>query len=259
MTSLRDTVKGLAGRGMAAVNPQCRFERTIFILAHMRCGSTALSNVLCSRPDVSGYGEAHVRYRSEESLGRLVVNQALRGGWKPRAAYLFDKLLHNRHDAEAPASFFRARAVFVLREPEASAISVRKLFQGSGKAEYQDDEAALGYYCDRVERLAQLWPRFPAERRIGITHVRMMADPEGALGALSQRFAFLPPLENRYASNPASRRGGGGDPTVSGTLTRIEPRATPASARPTPRLDVSPALLQRATDAYSRLYELFQK
>ena len=147
---MRETVKAGLGRGVHGLDAQCRFERCAFILAHMRCGSTALSNVLCSRPEVSGYGEAHVAYRGEADLGALVVNQARRWAWRPRARYLFDKILHSRHDGAAPPGFFRARAIVLAREPEPAIASIRRLFEGLGKSDYGTDAAAAEYYAERA-------------------------------------------------------------------------------------------------------------
>jgi hypothetical protein len=253
---MRDTLKSMAGSAVASVNPQCRFERSIFILAHMRCGSTALSNILCSRPDVSGYGEAHVRYTGTDSLGRLVVNQALRRGWRPGARYLFDKILHTRHDAEVPQDFFDSRAIFMARDPQPAIRSIRALFSRSGKAEYQTDIEAATYYIDRIQRLITLWLRFDIDRRVGVTHADLTTDPDATLQRISQRLQLSPPLVNRYVSPAASRRGGGGDPTTSGAHTRIVAAASPTGGqRP---LAVPPALMADAEGAYLTLMTLMR-
>ncbi|MES2666271.1 MAG: sulfotransferase [Pseudomonadota bacterium] len=247
---MRDRAKAWAGQAVAAVNPQCRFDRAVFVLAHMRCGSTALSNVLCSRPDISGYGEAHVRYLGPQSLGQLVVNQALRRGWKPGARHLFDKLLHNRHDEAAPPAFFTARAILVAREPVAAIRSVRALYAGPGRVLYQTDAEVAAYYIARVEALLAMWPRFAAGRRVALTHAELLTTPDAALARISDRLGFGVPLENRYVSPVASRKSGGGDPVVSGRHTRIVARADrPDSGA---ALEVDPAVLAAAQDAYAR-------
>ncbi len=249
---MRENLKSAAGRTAAMLLPQCQYRNCIFILAHMRCGSTALSNILCSRPDVTGYGEAHIRYKSRDSLGRLVVNQALRGGWTPRAAHLFDKLLHTRHDAEAPPEFFESRAIFVARRPKPAIRSIRKLYEGLGRDEYGTDSAAAEYYLERVNRLVELWQAFPADRRVGLTHSDLIGDPEAQLARISSALSLQPPLENRYESPTASRKGGGGDPTASGKHTRIEKRADDPARDEAIALDVSAELEAAVTRAYER-------
>ena len=164
-----------------------QWHNAVFILAHMRCGSTALSNIICSRGDVSGYGEAHVSYDGRAALGRLALNQRRHGGWRPGAGHLFDKILHSRHDSIAPDQFFTARAVFMLREPEPTIRSITQLFLGLGHGMYRSHAAAAEYYVERLGVLEQLWARFPAERRIGLTH-------GGDLGAAGLRPAACQPL-----------------------------------------------------------------
>ena len=105
-------VKRLAATCLALA-PQGRFDRCLFLVGHMRCGSTALANVLCAHPSVSGYGETHVRYDRPSAPGALILNQLRRGRWRPRATHLFDKLLHDDLDATPPPAFFTARAIFV--------------------------------------------------------------------------------------------------------------------------------------------------
>ncbi len=222
MSGLRDRAKALAAGAVAQAAPQCRFDRCIFMLAHMRCGSTALSNILCSRPDISGYGEAHIRYDTPNALGGLVVNQARRGGWSPGARYLFDKILHSRHDAEATPAFFQSRAIFVLRAPDPTILSIHRLYAKLGRDEYGTHALAADYYTSRVAALSALWERFAPGNRIGLTHEALIADPEAALHRISTWLDLSPPLENRYQSKTASRRGGAGDPLKSGAFSRIE-------------------------------------
>lgn len=245
---MRDMLKSAVGTA-ASLLPQCRYDRSIFILAHMRCGSTALSNIFCSRPDVSGYGECHIRYTDRRSLGRLVVNQALRQGWKPGATHLFDKVLHDRHDLDAPEAFFTSRAVFIARDPGPAIRSIRKLYEGLERDEYGDDTAAATYYIGRVRRLIDLWDRFPENRRVGLTHTALVGDPEGELERISRALEINPPLENRYQSLASSRKGGGGDPTTSGKFNRIETRAAGTSQAPV-QLDISDTLRAQADEVY---------
>ncbi|MCT2398906.1 sulfotransferase family protein [Novosphingobium mangrovi (ex Huang et al. 2023)] len=253
---LRDTGKRTAGWLLSRSVPRYRYRNCVFILAHMRCGSTALSNILCSRPDVSGYGEAHIRHDGETALGQLALNQMRRGGWKPQAPWLFDKILHSRHDDAVPPEFFDARAIFVVRRPGDAIGSIVRLFAGLKKNEYGTREEAAGYYVERLAMLEALWHGFPARRRIGLTHEALMGDPAHALECISERLGFVPPLKNIYTSPAASRRGGGGDPLVSGRHTRIDP-ALSGAPREDLRLELRADLLNEAQDRYRRLSNLF--
>ena len=251
----REQIKRVTGSVVSTTLPVCRYSNCIFVLAHMRCGSTALSNILCSRPEVSGYGEAHVRYDGRGALGRLVVNQALRRGWKPKASFLFDKILHSRHDADAAPEFFEARAIFVARQPAEAVPSITALYKRLGRTEYGTDEQSARYYVERLRALARLWQGFPPERRLGLTHSDLIREPEQQLARISGRLGFSPPLKNAYVSPAASRRGGAGDPVMSGKFNRIE-RQDPSAVSQKPGPDIAPGLLAEAEQAYAEFLDL---
>jgi len=251
-----EVVKRSLGWAIAHSSARYNYRNAVFILAHMRCGSTALSNILCSRGDISGYGEAHIRYDGRGALGRLGVNQRLRHGWNPKADYLFDKVLHSRHDNAAPPEFFAARAIFMLREPEPTIRSIVQLFTDLDRGEYRTNALAAEYYVERVSALIRLWDRFAAERRFGITHGGLLQEPGRMLDAISDRLGFEPALENRYSSPAASRRGGGGDPMQSGKHSSIQP-ALLRPARPLEGLELPPELARQAQSAYAELHGRF--
>lgn len=245
---MRDRTKSWIGHAVGAIAPQCRWDRSVFILAHMRCGSTALSSTLCSRPEISGYGETHVAYRERRDLGRLVMNQLLRQAWKPRSRYLFDKLLHNRHDEHVPPEFFHARAIFLCREPEPTIRSIRQLFIQLGKNEYVTDAEAAEYYIARLDHLGRLWDMFPPHRRLGLTYEALIADIDGGLAGVSELLEFEPPLTNAYESHSHASRGGGGDPTNANQLKRIV-RLKGRGEEQKP-MDMDPLLIARARTAF---------
>ena len=249
----REWIKRGAGSVLALASPRLAYENAVFILAHMRCGSTALSNVLCSREEVSGYGETHTWYDGRGAVGRLAINLQLRGAlhWPPQI--LFDKILHTHLHAQAPDAFFAARAVFMLREPEPTIRSIARLFAGKPNRQGWDTLAgAAAYYAERTRALAQVWDRFAPERRFALSHRRLLEDPEAALAALSGQLGFDPPLANSYASQKASRTGGGGDPVVSGQHSRIEP-ALLTAARPLDEMGLEEDLCRAVEDGYRQL------
>jgi hypothetical protein len=253
---LRNAVKNAAGRMATAALPQCEFRRALFIFGHMRCGSTALSNILCSRPDISGYGEAHITYDSVGALGRLVINQRRRGAWKPAARYLFDKVLHNRYDSGADPRLAQARALFMVRIPTESILSIRTLFARIGSAEYGTDAAAADYYEQRLENLADLWHKSRAERRLGTSYAALTTAPDAFLARASAVLGMDPPLANAY--RPRSQVAGAGDPLSSHRFSAIVPAAASTTLAATARpLDIPVAQLARLDALYANLCALF--
>jgi hypothetical protein len=250
---LRALAKTIAGTTVSALAPQCDFARAIFIIGHMRCGSTALSNVLVSRPEFSGYGEAHIAYEGQSALGVLLINQWRRRSWRPGAQYLFDKILHSRYDAAAGDAFFGARAIFLAREPDSAIRSIRTLFATLGSTEYGSDAAAADYYGERLSTMLGLWERFAPDRRLALSYAGVTADPEAALAAVSALAGINPPLTNRYEARAASVAPGAGDPLRSGRFQRIEPATRATSLAGTrPPLALAPERRQDLRSLFAR-------
>lgn len=258
-------LKQLAGHLFAAAVPHCRFGRSLFLLGHMRCGSTALSHVLTASPAISGYGEAHVTHGSRAALGVLAINQWRRGAWKPGARLLFDKVLHSRYDAPAgepaPTSQLAgAHAIFLIRPPAESIASIRRLFARIGSGEYPTDEAAAAYYGERLATLRAHWHAWPAERRLGLTHAALTADPAAALGRISRLLALSPPLENRYAPPRAAMAHGAGDPLSSHRFTAIVAPQESSTLDGSPlTLNLPDGMLSELTRLYSQLSTEFME
>lgn len=226
--------KRLLGSFVASFTPKCSFDRAIFVIGHMRCGSTALSHILCSRPDISGYGEAHIAYTSEADLGVLALNQRRRGAWKSEANYIFDKILHSRYDGDPPAAFFSARAIFVARAPGPTIASIRNLFCKIGSEEYQQTGDAETYYAERLTAMMCLWERFPPENCIGLSYEDLIEDPDATLGRVSRHLRINPPLANNYSASLAASGRGAGDPLVAGqqtTIVKLDRHVTPSAEK----------------------------
>jgi len=230
-------IKHWLGKAVEAVNPQCRYAQALFIIGHMRCGSTALSHVLCSRDDVSGYGEAHIGHHQPGALGVLTLKQLRRRRWKPRGKHLFDKILHSRFDVEASPEFFSARAIFMVRSPAESVRSIRKLYAAIGSRQYGSDDAAADYYVERLEAMLFLWSRFAPERRVGVSHGALTSDPDAELERLSRQLGLNPPLINSYRAPGVIAEPGVGDPLSSHKFDRIV-----AASKATSVLDQAPVL-----------------
>lgn len=242
--------KRLAGTGLGLA-PHARYDRCVLLLGHMRCGSTALANVLCAHPAVSGYGESHIDHGAPSAPGRLVLNQIGAGRWKPAARLLFDKILHDRLDTGVPETFFTARAIFLTRAPEPAIASILALFASLGSREYPDPASAAAYYCARLRRLADLWQRFPPDRRLALAQETLVTDPDASLARITRFLALDPPLANAYRASPT--RPGAGDPLTAGRRTAIEP--VPAPERPR-HAGLSPDELAAARAAHAAFLAL---
>ena len=250
-------MKQAIGAAVAAVNPQCRFDRAIFVIGHMRCGSTALAHVLCSHAAISGYGEAHVAYRSAAALGVLTVNQLRRRAWKPSAGRLFDKILHSRYDGAPADSFFDSTAIFLIREPEPAIASIRSLFDG--KREYETDADAARYYADRLAGMMTLWQRFAPDRRIGLTYRQLTDAPDHWLQRISRCAGLPTPLVNQYRVRGVRAGEGAGDPSASRFASIVPWQKTKLHHASSATLALEPTTLDALAAQYRELCGIFSK
>lgn len=247
-------IKRMASSAATALLPQCRFDAAVFILGHMRCGSTALAQVLCNHPAICGFGEAHLRYDSETALGKLALSQVRRKVYRPAATHLFDKVLHDRYDRVVDPGFYTSRAIFLIRPPLETIASIRRLFAKLGSHEFASDAIAADYYETRLETLARNWQRFPANRRLGLSYAELTADPDQQLQRISNLLGLQSPLENRYQPSSESRRHGVGDPLNAHRHDRIQPAS--ATDRPNaapPDLDLSAVRLEQLQQQFAEL------
>lgn len=249
------TPKSLAGAMIAPVLPNCRFDRAVFLLGHMRCGSTALSAILCQHPQISGYGEAHIKYGDAGALGILAANQIRRHAYRPGALRLFDKILHSRYDHCARPGFYQASAIFLIRRPHDAIRSIRDLFKRIGSSEYPSDAEAADHYQERLLSLGRVWTRFPPIRRIGLTYEGLTEGPDAALHAIGTMLSMDPPLRNAYRLAVGQLGHGAGDPLSAHRYDKIvKPDGNFATL---PDLDLPPGRLAMLEDAYCELAMMF--
>ncbi len=192
--------------------PQLRFDRTTFLLGHMRCGSSVLSNVLMANKLISGYGETHVSYKPKYSPALLGIS-LLRNGINPfKNGLMFDKILHNEHDGSAECSFYNASAIFLIRHPVNTVASLCFLAKkcNSLHQSYLDPASCLDYYISRLNNLKCSWNRFPKDNRYILSYESLLEDTERQLNAISTKIFNNEEIKNKYyVSNPKL---GSGDP-----------------------------------------------
>ncbi len=134
--------------------------KVIFILSHMRSGSSLLTHLLISNPEIKGYGESHIRYQTDENIKSLIYktyfhNQQFTNlkdlsKLKMDHTYILDKLLHDKkllnQDFLTKDNFY---FVFLIREPQRSLMSML-----DHKPHWKEEDA-MNYYCQRLSTLSE--------------------------------------------------------------------------------------------------------
>lgn len=223
----------------------------IFILSHMRSGSSLLVHLLRTNLDICAYGEAHLSYHSSKDLNRLLCKakhhlQDCRFAEK----YIADKLLHNYHTIE-PELFLKHDCffIFLLREPQQSLSSMLGLKSHESR---QHEEQALAYYTSYyVERLGALEKQVeiipqPEQRCIFITHEQLIGQTNSVFDLLQTTLSLQHSFSEQYQISPVTGKEGIGDPS-----SRIKQGKILRNYQPR-QVEIPAELLYKATAAFQK-------
>jgi hypothetical protein len=232
--------------GVAFLRLRERLARTpteyVFVLGHMRSGSSLLHHILVSHPDLLGCGERNAAYNTADDLYRLhlAARRHRRAYWRSYR-YLVDQINHDRFVPRADfLNRHRIRTVFLIREPVGALSSMVRVL---GKHYGMTLEEAVEYYGGRLERLVDYAQALDdPERGALVTFNALVERVEPTLAQL-QRFLGLQTgfSPNYQVFDFTGKRGDPGLNIRQGAVLR------PAL---TESLDIPPGRLGQAQDAY---------
>lgn len=194
----------------------------LFLFSHMRSYSSVLGHILGSNPEIDGYSELQLSYTSELDLIRASLRVYETNGNKLRGRYVFDKVLHGHLKVGGVVlSRPKAKAIFVVREPEATIKSTVAMAQRKANPGWKGDiDKVAGYYARRVGQLVEL-----AEAMKGPTCVfeaeALMDRSDEVLAGLTAFLGLKQPLSSDYDKFSHTGKARFGDPgqhISSGTL-----------------------------------------
>ncbi|MGB3515861.1 MAG: sulfotransferase [Elainellaceae cyanobacterium] len=221
----------------------------LWILGHMRSGSSMFTHILNTNPEISGYGETHVFYWNQQDLTHLMcdVKYALKQ-LDMSDRFIMDKILHDMHiKDESLLNHPRISIIFLLRDPAETLSSMVKLWGETGDDGVQlySVEDYTQYYCDRlrsIQRYAEIMEH--PKRAFFLTHAQLIHQTEAIFRALEQHLALKFPLSEQYEKTPVTGQRKVGDWSgnlESGTIIR-NPKKT--------LYNLDPHLLERANQAF---------
>lgn len=225
--------------------------RILLILSHMRSGSSLLSHILNSNPEIIGYGETHLHYASELDFKNLILkvylNQYNTKGkniesLKMTHEYVLDKILHNNKfiDIEFLNSE-KLYAIFLLREPQRSLPSIIDL-----KPNWTE-EKALHYYGGRLPILEEYAKLINNKKRsLFITHDQLLNQTSLVFDALQNFLGTQQAFSEEYDVVKTTGQKGVGDSKGNIKAGRI------IRERRKIHRNVAPELVERGMQAFDR-------
>jgi hypothetical protein len=198
----------------------------LFVLSHMRSGSTLLCHVLCTSNEIIGFGEAHIQYQCRSDLAKLLVSVRIHTGKNPlQYRYVMDKLV-GAHDVLSTSILAdsRTRYLFLVREPMASIGSIVAMRRGYfNETLDQAVEFATNYYAERLPQFVALAAKINDPHRCFlVTHSQLLAETTATYRALQGFLGLEAPLREEYEITPTSGKLGIGDPSSNIRLGKID-------------------------------------
>jgi len=172
-------------------------RRVLFVLGHMRSGSSLLVHILTSHRDIVGYGETHNVYTNPEDFVATAakVYRYLRS-MPGDEHYLLDKALHEylivrERVLEHPA----VRVIFLVRRPDAALSSMVQ------NEVVSEGEEAHQHYVQQTEWMRRLSERLSPRRWTHTTYTELIQRTGDLFSRLESFLDLSVPLSERYDTN----------------------------------------------------------
>jgi len=220
----------------------------IFMLSHMRSGSSLLTHILNANPEVSGFGENHAQYQSRQDLKRLIFRTL----WNLRKLelsekYVLDKILHDELVVNENLLLSKdIRFVFLVRSPQETIASIVKLFSN----QKWNVEKATKYYISRLSTLVKYSKTInDPQRCLFISHDQLIHQSDKTFAALQNFLEVSHPFTEEYEILPTTGKKFVGDSSKKIKQGRI---VRDSSSSQHKDIEIPRELLDKAVQAYDQ-------
>lgn len=185
-------------------------QEWLFVMGHMRSGSSLLVHLLNSNSDILGYGETHITYWGRRSLAKLHLHNLERftqnGVDVEPLRYAMDKILHDHIPNLSVLNVSPLKVIITVRTPDRALPSIIDLNLPS----IQQPEDALAYYESTLNRLDR-WIDAYDRPYVVVDYDDLVSDPEPILQTITTYLALDEPLTPTYEVMWATGERGIGD------------------------------------------------
>lgn len=192
---------------------RARNIKWLFIIGHMRSGSSLLTHLLNSNPEILGYGETHIKYVGRRSLlelrddvhERFAAHDALPAHHR----YTMDKILHPYILDPSVLRVKPLKIVVIVRHPTNALPSILDLDLDF----IQTAQRVLKYYRRTLQRMTE-WLSCYDRPYLVIDYDELVNRPETVLRRLSDYLDLQEPLTTKYDAMWATGEPGIGDSSL---------------------------------------------
>jgi hypothetical protein len=196
-------------------------RKSLFVLGHMRSYSSLLCHILGSHPQIDGYCETHIKYRTRFDLLRLRTRVAKFTGEPLRGRYVLDKVLHNYPLAQSILRSRHTVSILLLRRPLPTVQSIVNMgLHYSDVAWYRDLDCVARYYEERLGSLVSL-ARQLRGRVLFLEAEALLSRTADALQRTAAMLELNEPLQADYRRFAHTGESGFGDPSEAISTGRV--------------------------------------
>lgn len=180
-------------------------RQVVFILGHMRSGSSMLTHVLWSHPEIVGIGELHRQYADRKTLNDLTIWMQWYNRRKlKQARFVLDKLLHERLLPKPQLlRDLNIRCIFLTREPVSSIKSMAMRLKTLRF--YQRPDLSAEYYDNRLRQLMEYADIIEHDQGVFLDYTDLVERTDASLALLSEWLGLKQPLSPHYENDPKAK------------------------------------------------------
>jgi len=198
-------------------------QNRILLLSHMRANTSLFGHLLGSNPQIDGYYELHINYKSRKNLLLQKLKYYQEHNKKKSSLYIFDKILHNHHFVN-PELFSNSKVIIMIREPMATIESIVKLYKNKNEQHaLANIEGASEYYLQRLVKLREYSKEFKGNYFF-LEAEQLLNNTDSTLSSLSNWLHLEKPLSKEYKILKKTGLEGAGDSSEKMASGMIMPR-----------------------------------
>ncbi|MCE7992759.1 MAG: sulfotransferase [Roseivirga sp.] len=169
----------------------------IFVMGHMRSGSSLLSHLLLSNTQINGLGESNAIYQTPPELWRLALKSQLKARRLSKNSFYLDQINHNEKTPNYELlKNENIKVILLIRNPQETVASIMKLAE-----EYYEpwtQQRAEKYLTDRYKGLITIARLLPEERVIWVEYEKLTEQSDSTLDSLSNFLSLKSKLKAQY-------------------------------------------------------------
>lgn len=235
-------------------------KKVIFLLAHWRSGSSLMTHVLNSNPEVIGFGESKIIYQSEDDFNFLFkeIHWNLRKVRVSSSPILLDSILMN-HLLPKPDLLKASNtyAIFLIREPGKAIPSIFNMGINHWNCNPDNyEKEALKYYLNRLSSLEKYAKVINNKSQsFFLTYEQLVNQTEIALEKLQNFLELQYPLSEEYQLTPVTGKLGKGDWTNNIKSSRIIKNVQSSGSR----INLSKETLEKGQQGFKNCCDLLSQ